>query len=88
MAAKNAGMSVVAVPSIPKQADRYSFADEVINSLLDLHPEKWSLPPFKDCMLLKPYIFSFPTFDRHSIVAHFVITFPSLNYRDRKHFTY
>lgn len=48
MAAKNAGMSVVAVPSIPKQADRFSFADEVINSLLDLHPEKWSLPPFKD----------------------------------------
>lgn len=48
MAGKAAGMEVVAVPSLPKQAGRYSSADEVINSLLDLRPEKWGLPPFKD----------------------------------------
>lgn len=48
MAGKAAGMKVVAVPSLPKQADKYSSADEVINSLLDLHPEKWGLPPFED----------------------------------------
>lgn len=55
-AGKEAGMEVVAVPSLPKQAGLYSSADEVINSLLDLHPEKWGLPPFEDCMLLKPYL--------------------------------
>lgn len=47
-AGKAAGMEVVAVPSLPKQAGLYSTADEVINSLLDLHPEKWGLPPFDD----------------------------------------
>jgi len=52
MAGKAAGMEVIAVPSLPKQASLYSQADEVINSLLDLHPEKWGLPPFEDCMLL------------------------------------
>ncbi|CAN1175874.1 Bifunctional riboflavin kinase/FMN phosphatase [Linum perenne] len=45
---KAAGMQVVAVPSIPKQSDLYTEADEVINSLLDLHPEKWGLPSFED----------------------------------------
>ncbi|KAJ8504824.1 hypothetical protein OPV22_005710 [Ensete ventricosum] len=48
VAGKAAGMEVVAVPSLPKQAGLYSSADEVINSLLDLHPEKWGLPPFED----------------------------------------
>ncbi|XP_020259928.1 bifunctional riboflavin kinase/FMN phosphatase [Asparagus officinalis] len=38
----------VAVPSLPKQAGLYSSADDVINSLLDLHPENWGLPPFED----------------------------------------
>ncbi|MQM12867.1 hypothetical protein Taro_045784 [Colocasia esculenta] len=47
-AGKAAGMKVVAVPSIPKQTMQYSSADEVINSLLDLRPEKWGLPPFND----------------------------------------
>lgn len=53
MAGKAAGMVVVAVPSLPKQAGLFSLADEVINSLLDLHPEKWGLPSFDDCMLLQ-----------------------------------
>ncbi|KAF8409353.1 hypothetical protein HHK36_005428 [Tetracentron sinense] len=48
MAGKAAGMEVVAVPSLPKQAHIYTSADEVINSLLDLRPEKWGLPPFHD----------------------------------------
>ncbi|XP_078442242.1 riboflavin kinase/FMN hydrolase [Wolffia australiana] len=48
MAGKAAGMSVVAVPSVKKQAELLSSADEVINSLLDLRPEKWGLPPFND----------------------------------------
>ncbi|OVA20206.1 HAD hydrolase [Macleaya cordata] len=46
--AKAAGMEVVAVPSLPKQSHLYTSADEVINSLLDLRPEKWGLPPFQD----------------------------------------
>uniref|UniRef100_A0A1D1YC20 Pseudouridine-5'-monophosphatase n=1 Tax=Anthurium amnicola TaxID=1678845 RepID=A0A1D1YC20_9ARAE len=50
MAGKAAGMEVVAVPSIPKQTTAYSSADEVINSLLDLHREKWGLLPFEDWM--------------------------------------
>lgn len=45
-------MLVVAVPSIPKQGGLYNSADEVINSLFDLHLEKWGLPPFDDCMLI------------------------------------
>ncbi|GMH30321.1 hypothetical protein Nepgr_032164 [Nepenthes gracilis] len=47
-AGKTAGMEVVAVPSLQKQANLYTSADEVINSLLDLRPEKWGLPPFED----------------------------------------
>ncbi|XP_048135372.1 bifunctional riboflavin kinase/FMN phosphatase isoform X2 [Rhodamnia argentea] len=47
-AGKAAGMEVVAVPSLPKQNHLYNSADEVINSLLDLRPEKWGLPPFQD----------------------------------------
>ncbi|XP_027105161.2 bifunctional riboflavin kinase/FMN phosphatase [Coffea arabica] len=47
-AGKAAGMNVVAVPSIPKQSHLYTSADEVINSLLDLQLEKWSLPAFQD----------------------------------------
>ncbi|XP_042403400.1 bifunctional riboflavin kinase/FMN phosphatase-like isoform X1 [Zingiber officinale] len=47
-AGKEAGMLVVAVPSIPKQGGLYNSADEVINSLLDLRLEKWGLPPFDD----------------------------------------
>lgn len=52
-AGKTAEMEVVAVPSLPKQSHLYTAADEVINSLLDLHLEKWGLPPFEDC---KPQI--------------------------------
>ncbi|KAH7516001.1 hypothetical protein FEM48_Zijuj10G0088200 [Ziziphus jujuba var. spinosa] len=47
-AGKAAEMEVVAVPSLPKQSHLYTSADEVINSLLDLRPEKWGLPPFQD----------------------------------------
>ncbi|KAJ4952913.1 hypothetical protein NE237_029745 [Protea cynaroides] len=47
-AGKAAGMEVVAVPSLPKQSHLYTLADEVINSLFDLRPEKWGLPPFQD----------------------------------------
>ncbi|KAI3922580.1 hypothetical protein MKX01_006269 [Papaver californicum] len=46
--AKAAGMEVVAVPSVPKNSHLYTSADEVINSLLDLRPEIWGLPPFQD----------------------------------------
>ncbi|KAI4320218.1 hypothetical protein MLD38_033723 [Melastoma candidum] len=48
MAGKAAGMEVVAVPSLPKQNHLYTSADVVINSLLDLRPEIWGLPPFQD----------------------------------------
>ncbi|OAY26093.1 bifunctional riboflavin kinase/FMN phosphatase isoform X1 [Manihot esculenta] len=48
MGGKAAGMEVVAVPSLPKQSHLYTAADEVINSLLDLQPENWGLPAFKD----------------------------------------
>ncbi|KAL8541450.1 hypothetical protein ACS0TY_002644 [Phlomoides rotata] len=47
-AGKAAGMEVVAVPSIPKQSHHFTSADEVINSLLDLRPERWGLPAFED----------------------------------------
>ncbi|XP_047938288.1 bifunctional riboflavin kinase/FMN phosphatase isoform X2 [Salvia hispanica] len=47
-AGKAAGMEVVAVPSLPKQSHNFTLADEVINSLLDLRPEKWGLPAFED----------------------------------------
>ncbi|MQL85385.1 hypothetical protein Taro_017904 [Colocasia esculenta] len=52
-AGKAAGMKVVTVPSIPKQTMQYISTDKVINSLLDLQPEKWGLPPFNDCTALK-----------------------------------
>ena len=55
-AGKAAGMEVVAVPSIPKQSHLYTSADEVINSLLDLKPEKWGLPPFQDCKPLSTFV--------------------------------
>uniref|UniRef100_A0A0E0EYP8 riboflavin kinase n=1 Tax=Oryza meridionalis TaxID=40149 RepID=A0A0E0EYP8_9ORYZ len=47
-AGKAAGMHVIAVPSVPKRTAEFSSADEVINSLLDVKPEKWGLPPFSD----------------------------------------
>lgn len=47
-AGKAAGMHVIAVPSVPKRTAEFSSADEVINSLLDVRPEKWGLPPFND----------------------------------------
>ncbi|KAK4798262.1 hypothetical protein SAY86_030588 [Trapa natans] len=47
-AGKAAGMKVIAVPYLPKQCHLYTSADEVINSLLDLRPEKWGLSPFQD----------------------------------------
>jgi hypothetical protein len=55
-AGRAAEMEVVAVPSIPKQSHLYTSADEVINSLLDLQPEKWGLPPFQDCKLLSIFV--------------------------------
>lgn len=57
-AGKAAGMEVVAVPSLPKQSHLYTEADDVINSLLDLRPEKWGLPPFQDCKTITLYLFS------------------------------
>lgn len=42
-------MHVIAVPSVPKKTAEFSAADEVINSLLDVRPENWGLPPFNDC---------------------------------------
>lgn len=48
IAGKEAGMEVVAVPSLPKQSQLFTSADEVINSLLDFQPEKWGLPAFED----------------------------------------
>lgn len=53
MASKAAGMEVVAVPSLQNQSHLYTAADEAINSLLDLQPEKWGLPPFQDCKHLQ-----------------------------------
>jgi hypothetical protein len=41
-------MYVIAVPSVPKKTAEFSTADEVINSLLDVRPENWGLPPFND----------------------------------------
>ncbi|KAL1829744.1 hypothetical protein DCAR_0209113 [Daucus carota subsp. sativus] len=64
MAAKAARMKVVAVPSLQKQSHLYTAADEVFNSLLDLQPEKWGLPPFQDwieCTLpLEPWYIGGP----------------------------
>ncbi|KAF5191420.1 bifunctional riboflavin kinase/FMN phosphatase-like [Thalictrum thalictroides] len=48
MAAKAAGMKVVAVPSLKAQMDRYSIADYVLHSLLEFRPELWGLPAFGD----------------------------------------
>lgn len=49
-AGKAAGMTVLAVPSLPTKEfhSLYSDADVVLNSLLDLEPETWGLPPFED----------------------------------------
>jgi hypothetical protein len=48
-AGKAAGMHVIAVPSVPKKTAEFGSADEVIDSLLDVRPEKWGLPPFNVC---------------------------------------
>ncbi|KAF2586365.1 hypothetical protein F2Q70_00034753 [Brassica cretica] len=48
LAGKAAGATVIAVPSLPKQTHLYTSADEVINSLLDLKPEKWANLSTKD----------------------------------------
>ncbi|KAL2650444.1 hypothetical protein R1flu_018572 [Riccia fluitans] len=50
IAAKAAGMKVVAIPSLPTKSARelYSTADHILSSLLDLRPEIWGLPPFQD----------------------------------------
>ncbi|KAJ4777540.1 riboflavin kinase/FMN hydrolase [Rhynchospora pubera] len=56
-----AEMEVIAVPSIPKQVDKLSSASEVVNSLLDLQPEKWGLPQFEDCTLpIEPWYIGGP----------------------------
>lgn len=64
-AGKAAEMKVVVVPSFPKQSHIFTAADEVINSLLDLRPEKWGLPPFQDCKSL--YLVS-------TLIEHFLCT--------------
>lgn len=48
IAGKEAGMEVVVVPSLPKQSQLFTSADEVINSLLDFQLDKWGLPAFED----------------------------------------
>ncbi|PIA57224.1 hypothetical protein AQUCO_00600154v1 [Aquilegia coerulea] len=61
IAGKAAGMSVIVVPSLPNQSELSTSADEVINSLLDLQPEKWGLPPFLDCTLpIEPWYIGGP----------------------------
>ncbi|KAM0871236.1 hypothetical protein ACQ4PT_039526 [Festuca glaucescens] len=50
-AAKASGAKVVAVPSLRSQRQFYSMADLILYSLLDFHPELWSLPPFEDFIL-------------------------------------
>ncbi|KAG0490986.1 hypothetical protein HPP92_007849 [Vanilla planifolia] len=47
-AAKDAGATVVAVPSLQNQIERYSVADHILHSLLDFQPELWGLPAFDD----------------------------------------
>lgn len=60
-AGKAAGMTVLAVPSLPTKEfhSLYSDADVVLNSLLDLEPETWGLPPFEDRK--QPFIASDPS---------------------------
>lgn len=60
-AGKAAGMTVLAVPSLPTKEFHplYSDADVVLNSLLDLEPETWGLPPFEDRK--QPFIASDPS---------------------------
>ncbi|KAK1320769.1 hypothetical protein QJS10_CPA03g01491 [Acorus calamus] len=48
VAAKAAGMKVVALPSLHSQAHRYSIADYVLHNLLEFQPELFSLPAFED----------------------------------------
>lgn len=50
LAAKAAGMQVVAVPSIPSKDARpqYSSADVIYSSLLDFQPEVWGFPSLND----------------------------------------
>jgi len=43
-AAKAAGMSVIAVPSLPKEL--YPHADAILDSLEQFQPEQWGLPPY------------------------------------------
>ncbi|BAF26235.1 Os10g0209300 [Oryza sativa Japonica Group] len=45
---KSCRNACIAVPSVPKRTAEFSSADEVINSLLDVRPEKWGLRPFSD----------------------------------------
>ncbi|XP_066359948.1 bifunctional riboflavin kinase/FMN phosphatase-like isoform X3 [Miscanthus floridulus] len=63
-AGKAAGMHVIAVPSVPKKTAEFSSADEVIDSLLDVRPEKWGLPPFNDwiegTLPIEPWFISGP----------------------------
>nr|CAB3494501.1 unnamed protein product [Digitaria exilis] len=63
-AGKAAGMHVIAVPSVPKKTAEFSTADEVINSLLDIRPENWGLPPFNDwvegTLPIEPYFIGGP----------------------------
>ncbi|KAL0925686.1 hypothetical protein M5K25_004051 [Dendrobium thyrsiflorum] len=47
-AAKDAGTTVVAVPSLQNQSERYSIANYVLRSLLEFQPDLWGLAPFED----------------------------------------
>ncbi|KAG0489207.1 hypothetical protein HPP92_008018 [Vanilla planifolia] len=42
------GATVVAVPSLQNQIERYSVADHILHSLLDFQPELWGLPALDD----------------------------------------
>lgn len=83
-AGKAAGMEVVAVPFLPKQSHLYTSADEVINSLLDLRPEKWGLPPFEDC---KPLSQILPNYSKADSVAPILWIPLILNCRGTGYFT-
>ncbi|CAD6340685.1 unnamed protein product [Miscanthus lutarioriparius] len=82
-AGKAAGMHVIAVPSIPKKTAEFSSADVVINSLLDVRPEKWGI---EDTLPIEPWFISGPVikgFGRGSIVLGIpTANLPAENFSD------
>ena len=47
VAAKQAGMAVVAVPAANSDRTLFQLADSVVNSLLEFDPTQWRLPPLR-----------------------------------------